>query len=75
MTAEALTKAQQEAIIRDALLDDNLAAQYLNMSPGYIRTLRSKGEGPKYYKIGKSIRFRKEDLDKWVFEHKCDPAA
>jgi len=50
------------------------AAQYLGMSRSFLRQDRMNGfrknrtPGPNYIKIGRSIRYLKEDLDTWL-EH------
>lgn len=46
------------------------AAKYLGLSPATLKTSRSKGvligaKPPTYYTFGRSVRYRKEDLDDW----------
>jgi predicted DNA-binding transcriptional regulator AlpA len=48
------------------------AAEYLCMSRSYLRQDRMNGirrnrtPGPNYLKIGRTIRYLKEELDKWL---------
>ncbi|MDP5130747.1 MAG: helix-turn-helix domain-containing protein [Paraglaciecola sp.] len=49
-------------------------AEYISMSRSYLRQSRMEGNranrtpGPPFIKIGRSIRYLKEDLDKWLDE-------
>ena len=40
-------------------------ADYLQITYVYLAILRSRAEGPAYFKLGKSVRYRKEDVDDW----------
>lgn len=48
------------------------AAQYIGMSRSFLRQDRMNGfrkqrtPGPNFVKIGKSVRYLKEDLDAWL---------
>jgi len=33
-----------------------------------------RGRGPAYIRIGRSIRYRIADLDRWLEQHKVDPS-
>ncbi len=43
-----------------------IAAQYLGLSPATLETLRSRGGGPTFVKLGRRVVYRKEDLDMWL---------
>jgi predicted DNA-binding transcriptional regulator AlpA len=53
-------------------LTEKEAANYIGMSIAFLRKDRSEGKignrtpGPKYLKIGKSIRYLKDELDRWL---------
>jgi len=49
-----------------ALLTGDGAAQRLNISRRTLDTWRTRNFGPKYLKIGKSVRYRISDLDSWM---------
>ena len=38
------------------------AASYLGVSPITIRRLLARGDGPRYFRVGKQLRFTKEAL-------------
>lgn len=46
-----------------------LAAEYVNLSPSLLAKMRMKSDprtGPPFVKIGKSVIYRKADLDAWL---------
>jgi hypothetical protein len=47
-------------------LTPHQAANHLNCSGGYLSKGRVTGEGPRFLKLGKAIRYRLEDLDAWA---------
>ena len=52
------------------------ASQYIAMSESFLRQARIDGErenrtpGPPFVKIGRSVRYLKQDLDDWLERHK-----
>jgi len=52
------------------------AAHYIGMSVSFLRQGRMEGArqnrtaGPPYHKIGKSVRYRIDDLEAWLSEHR-----
>lgn len=46
-------------------MDTRFAAAYLGYSPATLRLWRRKGEGPKFYNVGRFVEYRQEDLDAW----------
>jgi predicted DNA-binding transcriptional regulator AlpA len=52
------------------------AANYLGMSASYLRISRMDGDranrtpGPSFIKVGKAVRYLKEDLDAWLEAHR-----
>ena len=45
--------------------DTGAAAGYLNVHPGHLPRLRSEGKGPKFFKRGARVFYRRADLDAW----------
>lgn len=51
------------------------AAEYIGMSRSFLRQDRMNGyrdnrtPGPNFLKLGRTIRYRKEDLDNWLTKH------
>lgn len=54
------------------LLDYAAAAAYLGATQSFLRRLVLE-KRVRYYKLGKFVRFRKEDLDAFVDEGRVDP--
>ena len=54
------------------------AAEYTGMSRSFLRQDRMNGirenrtPGPKFLKLGRSIRYLKEDLDDWLLKHRVN---
>ena len=42
------------------------AALYLGLSPATLETMRSRGGGPQFVKLGRRVVYRREDLDVWL---------
>ena len=53
------------------LLDIDGAADYLNVSPRFIRRLVAQRR-VSYLKIGKFVRFDQDELDDWVQAQRVD---
>ena len=57
------------------------AADYIKMSRSFLRHHRQHGfisnkfQGPKYIKIGRTIRYLKDDLNKWLLSHRKEPTV
>jgi excisionase family DNA binding protein len=57
------------------LLRSKEAAKYLGVSHGMLRISRHTGElfkgvpGPKFLKLGKAVRYPRENLDEWIRSH------
>lgn len=51
--------------MRDPLLTPEEAAEYLKIGEGTVRNMAAAGQLPKT-KIGRSLRFRLSDLNRWV---------
>ncbi len=52
--------------IKQNILSDREAANYIGMSESWLRQSRMKGTGPIFIKIGRSVRYRLIDLDIWL---------
>lgn len=51
---------------RQTLMNEREVAQYMRISVAAIRRWRLFKKGPKYLKIGSSVRYRKEDIESWL---------
>lgn len=45
-------------------------AEMLGMTESWVEQVRLRGGGPVYHKIGKSVRYRIEDVMAWVGEQR-----
>jgi len=58
------------------IFNEKEAANYIGVSVSYLQHDRCDGfvdgrtPGPDYLKIGKRVRYRKDDLDRWLESHK-----
>lgn len=50
------------------LLTTREAARVLKTRPSCLENWRWKGQGPRYIKVGRMVRYRPEDLASWVEE-------
>ncbi|MCX7109410.1 MAG: DNA-binding protein [Proteobacteria bacterium] len=72
------TNAKETATItrEKRAFSDKEAADYIGMSESYLRISRMDGDranrtpGPNFIKIGKAVRYLKEDLDAWLESHR-----
>lgn len=71
------TKTRIKTIEFESLPDGRVntvqAARYLGLRPRTLESLRSRGRGPKYAKLGRIFYFV-DDLDKWVKTRVVEPA-
>lgn len=49
------------------------AARYIGMSVAYMRQARMHGRGPAYVKLGRSVRYFRADLDRFIADHRVEP--
>ncbi len=52
----------------NSILDTKKAAAYLNLSSHTLDKWRWSGGGPKYLKLGRSIRYCQDALDRFISE-------
>jgi predicted DNA-binding transcriptional regulator AlpA len=43
-----------------------LAASYLALSPATLEKFRTRGNGPRYLKVGRAVLYDLRDLNRWV---------
>lgn len=51
-----------------ALLDTAQVARLFGIEPISLRTWRLKGVGPRFLKLGRSVRYRRSDLEAYLEE-------
>lgn len=47
-------------------LDTHQAAAVAGLAPGTLRKMRISGEGPRFLKLGRAVRYRAADLEEWL---------
>lgn len=47
-------------------LDTTEAAEYLSLKKCTLEAWRSRGGGPRFVKLGRSVRYRAQDLNHWI---------
>jgi excisionase family DNA binding protein len=51
------------------LLKPKAAAEFLNLGQSTLAKLRATGEGPPFRKLGRSVRYSRDDLQAWADAH------
>lgn len=54
-------------------LTERAAANHLGLSVRTLQKRRFERQDPPYLKIGRSVRYRLEDLDAFMVAHRVDP--
>ena len=55
-----------QALLDPGALSTPIAAEYLGLSPATLETLRCRGGGPVFVKLGRRVVYRREDLEAWM---------
>lgn len=60
----------------ERLMSTSEVAEYLNVPIGTIYQWRSSGVGPTGMRVGRHVRYRRAEVDKWLEARKStDPAS
>ena len=60
----ALTEARKKT--REALLNVNALAEYLDIPQATLYQWRARGEGPPGIRVGRYVRYRVSDVERWL---------
>jgi len=52
----------------DSLFTPNQLAEYLTLKPKTLETMRRRGDGPRFIKVGRSVRYRGIDINEYLDE-------
>lgn len=52
--------------VRERLLDPSELAALLNLPEATLTTWRAAGTGPRFYRVGRHVRYRRDDLEAWL---------
>jgi hypothetical protein len=58
---------------RQVTTDENGAAVFLDVKVSCMRAWRQPRQGPAYVRVGRLIRYRLQDLEKFLQENRVDP--
>ena len=50
----------------DRLLNEHETAEQLGISVNTLRTWRRQARGPRWIKLGRTVRYKPADLDQWL---------
>jgi predicted DNA-binding transcriptional regulator AlpA len=56
------------------LMTRKQAAAWLEMTEAALSQMAVRGEGPKYVRAGRSVRYRAADLAEWLESRVVDPS-
>jgi predicted DNA-binding transcriptional regulator AlpA len=59
----------------EILLRTDQAAEVLGFSPRALEAWRCRGGGPRYVRVGRSIRYRPSDLEAWTQARLCSSTS
>lgn len=62
----AIAQSNSRITTTSKLLDTNQLAEQLLNKTNTIEGWRIKGNGPRYIKIGRLVRYRSEDVELWL---------
>lgn len=54
------------------LIDPKATAAYLGVSQQTLANWRYRGEGPRFYRVGRIVKYAQGELDAWLDEHASD---
>lgn len=46
-----------------------IIGELYSIAPGTLANWRSRGEGPKFYRVGRKILYRLDDVEKFLFSN------
>jgi excisionase family DNA binding protein len=52
--------------VDERLWTEQQTADYLNVAVGTLRRWRAEGTGPRALRAGRTVRYRKSDVDEWL---------
>jgi excisionase family DNA binding protein len=62
-----------ESSVAERLLSVEEVAEWLAVPVGTVYAWRYRGCGPASYKVGRHVRFRREDVEAWLADQRTEP--
>ena len=59
----------------DILLSPHQVQEWIGLSTKTLQKRRTDGTGPKFIKVGNSVRYRWSDVEKWLEAHSASSTA
>ena len=66
MTTSQQTAIKQNTVSLPRLMNQRDFAAYIGKSTAWCERARWAGQGPKFIKLGRHIRYRAEDVEAWI---------
>jgi len=63
--ADATPQASHDSIGLETAIDSRETARILGISPVTLQQIRARGEGPPFFRIGRTVRYRLGDVITW----------
>jgi excisionase family DNA binding protein len=57
----------------DALMSTEALARYVDVPAATVAKWRATGTGPRGIRVGKHVRYRREDIDAWLESRADEP--
>lgn len=64
----------ENSTVAGDMLTTQEAAQYLGLAPATLNKWRVYKTGPRFFKLGRAVRYRRDDLDAYLASHTQFPA-
>jgi len=65
---------QDKSPVEAVVMDTRNAAAYIDQTPGTLEVWRCQRRGPPYVKQGRSVKYRRADLDAWLAANTVHPS-
>ncbi|MCB1467593.1 MAG: helix-turn-helix domain-containing protein [Rhizobiaceae bacterium] len=59
----------------DIYLKEGQVVELLGLPVRTLQSWRLRGGGPEFYKIGRSVRYKRSDLEEWLASRKASSTA
>lgn len=70
MTLGSNSPNDRNRVARQRLLSPADVASYLGVPLRTVYARRSRGDGPRGYRVGRHVRFVLDDVDAWLEDHR-----
>ena len=68
-SASDSSRSMFDGLDRSHLINEPMAARILSLKPDTVRKARKAGRGPRFVRLGRSIRYRLPDLEAFILSH------